>query len=56
MVDYMLENSKNILNDARMNNYAIAHFNINNLEWTRFILEECDRLKTPVILGVVKVR
>lgn len=48
----MLVNSKKILNDARMNNYAIAHFNINNLEWTRFILEECERLKTPVILGV----
>ena len=32
--------------------YAVPHFNINNLEWTRFILEECEELRTPVILGV----
>jgi len=31
---------------------AIPQFNINNLEWTRYILEECERLNNPVILGV----
>lgn len=31
---------------------AIPQFNINNLEWTRFILEECELKKNPVILGV----
>lgn len=48
----MLENMKNMLNKADSGKYAIPHFNINNLEWTRFILEECENLKTPVIIGV----
>ncbi|MBQ2639664.1 MAG: class II fructose-1,6-bisphosphate aldolase [Bacilli bacterium] len=37
---------------AKKEHYAVPHFNINNLEWTRFILEECDKLNIPVILGV----
>lgn len=48
----MLENMKKMLNKAKKEKYAVPHFNINNLEWTRFILEECEQLKTPVILGV----
>lgn len=52
MGDTMLVNSKDMLLDAKKNKYAVPHFNINNLEWTRFILEECQRLNTPVILGV----
>lgn len=48
----MLVNAKEILNKARLGKYAIPHFNINNLEWTRFILEECDNNNSPVILGV----
>lgn len=48
----MLVNMIEMLNDAKKNKYAVAHFNINNLEWTRFILEECEELKVPVILGV----
>ena len=43
---------KNMLEKADNGKYAIPHFNINNLEWTRFILEECENLKTPVIIGV----
>ena len=43
---------KKMLEDAKVNKYAVPHFNINNLEWTRYILEECNRLKSPVILGV----
>ena len=43
---------KDMLNKADNGKYAVPHFNINNLEWTRFILEECEKLKTPVILGV----
>ena len=31
---------------------VIPQFNINNLEWTRFILEECQEQNYPVILGV----
>lgn len=45
-------NSINILNNAKINKYAIPQFNINNLEWAKYILEECQSNKSPVILGV----
>lgn len=48
----MLVNAKEMMIKARDGHYAIPHFNINNLEWTRFILEECEANKSPVILGV----
>ena len=48
----MLVNAKELLEKAHNGKYAIPHFNINNLEWTRFILEECQKNNSPVILGV----
>lgn len=48
----MLENMNRILSDARKGSYAVAQLNINNLEWTRFVLEVCGENKSPVILGV----
>lgn len=48
----MISNTKMLLENAYENKNAIAQFNINNLEWTKYILEECEQLKTPVILGV----
>lgn len=48
----MLGNSKKILLDAKKNHYAVPHFNINNLEWTKYILEEMEMLQKPLILGV----
>ena len=48
----MLVNMKEMLMKAKNEKYAVPHFNINNLEWTRFVLEECENLKSPVILGV----
>ena len=48
----MLVNMKKMLNEAKENKYAVPQFNINNLEWTRFILEEVQKLNSPVILGV----
>ena len=48
----MLVNMKDMLENAKDGKYAVPQFNINNLEWTRFILEKCEELKTPVILGV----
>ena len=48
----MLVNTKEMLENARIGKYAVPHFNINNLEWTRFILEECNKNNSPVILGV----
>lgn len=50
--DGMLENMEKMLRDAKDGKYAVAQFNINNLEWTRFILEECEKEQSPVILGV----
>ena len=34
----MIVNMDEMLQKARKGNYAVPHFNINNLEWTRFIL------------------
>lgn len=48
----MLVNTKDMLLEAKRNHYAVPHFNINNLEWTKYILEECQTLKIPLILGV----
>lgn len=48
----MLVNSKEMLLNAKKLHYAVPHFNINNLEWTKYILEEMDKLEKPVILGV----
>lgn len=48
----MLENMGRMLNAAKEGKYAVAQFNINNLEWTRFVLEECEKNATPVIVGV----
>ncbi|MBR6217747.1 MAG: class II fructose-1,6-bisphosphate aldolase [Eubacterium sp.] len=48
----MLVSAEKMLNDAVAGGYAVAQFNINNLEWTKEILLECEELKSPVILGV----
>ncbi len=48
----MLVNFNEMLKKAKENKYAVPHFNINNLEWTKYILEKCNELNIPVILGV----
>lgn len=48
----MIVNMDEMLQKARKGGYAVPHFNINNLEWARFILEECQVHNSPVILGV----
>lgn len=48
----MLCNTKDMLLNALNNKYAICQFNINNLEWAKYILEECKENLSPVILGV----
>ena len=48
----MLVNFNEMLIKAKKGKYAIPHFNINNLEWTKYILEKCNELQIPVILGV----
>lgn len=47
-----LENMNKMLKKAKEGKYAVGQFNINNLEWTMSILEECQKLNAPVILGV----
>jgi len=44
--------AKNMIDKAKAGKYAVAHFNINNLEWTRSILEVAQETKSSVILGV----
>ena len=48
----MLVNATRMLRIAHENHYAVGHFNINNLEWTKAILLTAEELKSPVILGV----
>ena len=48
----MLVNATRMLKKARAEHYAVGHFNINNLEWTKAILLTAEELKSPVILGV----
>ena len=48
----MVVNSKEMLKKAKKNGYAVPQFNINNLEWTKYILEEAETLKKDIILGV----
>lgn len=48
----MLVNVKDMLTKAVAGHYAVGHFNINNLEWTKAILETAEEMKSPVILGV----
>lgn len=50
--DNMLVNFNEMLLNAKRGHYAVPHFNINDLEWTKYILEECQELNIPVILGV----
>lgn len=48
----MLVSMKEILEKAHKEGYCVPHFNINNLEWTRYILEASESVKSPLILGV----
>lgn len=48
----MLVSAKEMLKAARLGHYAVGQFNINNLEWTKAILEVAEEMKSPVILGV----
>ncbi len=48
----MLVSAKEMLEKARDGKYAVGQFNINNLEWTKSILQVAEEMKSPVILGV----
>jgi len=48
----MLVSAKDMLNKAYEGHYAVGQFNINNLEWTKAVLQVAQELNSPVILGV----
>ena len=48
----MLVSAAKMLKDAKAGKYAVGHFNINNLEWTKAILLTAQELNSPVFLGV----
>ena len=48
----MLVSAKEMLTKAKEGHYAVGQFNINNLEWTKCILQTAQKLNSPVILGV----
>ena len=48
----MLVSAKEMLEKAKAGHYAVGHFNINNLEWTKAILLTAQENNSPVILGV----
>ena len=48
----MLVSATEMLNKAKAGHYAVGQFNINNLEWTKSILQTAQELNSPVILGV----
>lgn len=48
----MLVNAAEMLKKARDGHYGVAQININNLEWTKAVLQTSQELGSPVILGV----
>ncbi len=48
----MLVSAKEMLTKAKAGHYAVGQFNINNLEWTKAVLQTAQELNAPVILGV----
>ncbi|AXE60721.1 fructose-bisphosphate aldolase [[Mycoplasma] phocae] len=46
-----LVNINHMLKKAYQEKYAVAHININNLEWTKSALEVADELKAPIIIS-----
>ena len=48
----MLVSVTEMLKKAKSEKYAVGQFNINNLEWTKAILQTAQECNSPVILGV----
>ena len=48
----MLVSAKDMIKKAYDGHYAVGQFNINNLEWTKAILQTAQENGSPVILGV----
>lgn len=48
----MLIDSKKLLEKAKLNKSVVFQFNINNLEFTKYILEVSNKMNKDIILGV----
>jgi fructose-bisphosphate aldolase class II len=48
----MIVSAAEMLKKAKAGHYAVGQFNINNLEWTKAILNTAQEMNSPVILGV----
>ncbi|MCL2398713.1 MAG: class II fructose-1,6-bisphosphate aldolase [Defluviitaleaceae bacterium] len=48
----MIVNATEMLKKALNEHYAVGQFNINNLEWTKAVLQTAQEQNSPVILGV----
>ncbi|MGI6316070.1 MAG: class II fructose-1,6-bisphosphate aldolase [Christensenellales bacterium] len=48
----MLVNANEMMAKAKAGRYSVPQININNLEWTKAVLEVAQELQSPVILGV----
>ena len=47
-----LVSAKGILENARDGHYAVPAININNLEWTKAVLEQTQALNSPMLIAV----
>src|SRR5699024_12278827 len=47
----MLVSMKEMLQDAKDNNYAIGQFNMNNFQWVQATLKSAEKANSPVIIG-----
>jgi len=50
-VNNMLVSMKEILSEAKDNNYAVGQFNMNNFQWVQATLKSAEKEKSPVIIG-----
>jgi len=48
----VLVSAKEMIEKAHAGHYAVAQFNINNMEWIKAVLEGCEKAQAPVMLGV----
>ncbi len=48
----MLVSAEEMLKKAKAGHYAVGQFNINDLEWTKAVLNASQEMNSPVILGV----
>ena len=52
----MLVSAAQMLKDAKAGKYAVGQFNINNLEWTKAILQTAQELNSPLSSAYPRVQ